>query len=198
MTQPGYDSLAQLYADTFPEPFTSPVELAAADAFLAALAGPRVVDVGCGIGHVAAYLAERGSTVVGVEPSANMLALARAAHPDLDLRAGDAGLLGLDLGRFDGVLARYSLIHLPPDEVRAALTDWHVRLPDGAVLLLAAQSADEEGMHEFDHLVARAWRWHPDALAEAVRDAGFTELWRMISRPDGLHRFPEVHLAAVK
>lgn len=200
MDQPGYDALAQLYADTFPDAFTSPLERAAVDAFLDSLPGPRIVDVGCGIGHVAAHLAERGGTVVGVEPSPNMLALARAAHPRLDLRAGDARLAGLELGGFDGALARYSLIHLPPNEVRAVLRDWHARLPDGAALLIAVQSTDEPGVHPFDHVVAPSWRWHPDALAEAVTDAGFTEQWRLISRPDGQahHRFPELHLAARK
>lgn len=46
---------------------------------------------------------------------------------------------------------------------------------------------------EFDHAVTRAWRRHPDTLDRA----GFTELFRTVSRPaDSLHRFPEVHIGA--
>ena len=155
-----------------------------------------VVDVGCGTGGVAAHLAERGLTVHGVEPSAPMLAIARRDHPRLSWSAGDARLDGVDLSVVGGVIARFSLIHVPPEKVPSILADWASRLPSGAVLLVAAQSSDRPGVHEFDHRVAPAWRWHADTLADAVESAGFSELWRTLSRADDDHRFPEVHLVA--
>lgn len=199
-SQPGYDALADLYQRTFPDPFVTALERRVVDAFadLVAESGSEhsVVDVGCGTGGVAAHLAERGLSVRGVEPSSAMLAIAQREHPHLTLNPGDASLDGVDLAAVDGVIARYSLIHVAPDEVRAILADWAARLPSGATLLVAAQASDDAGVHEFDHAVARAWRWHPDALAAAVDAAGFDELWRTVSRPDDLHRFPEVHLVA--
>lgn len=203
-TQPGYDALADLYDRTFPDPFVTPLEQHVVDAFADLVAGAApgasafVLDVGCGTGGVAAHLAERGLTVRGVEPSAGMLAIARTKYPDLSLRPGDAALDGDDLGAVDGVVARFSLIHVPPASVREVLADWAARLPVGAVLLVATQSSDDPGVHEFDHAVAQAWRWHPDTLADAVAAAGFAELWRTVSRPDDDHRFPEVHLVAVR
>ncbi|MGB3699345.1 MAG: class I SAM-dependent methyltransferase [Gordonia sp. (in: high G+C Gram-positive bacteria)] len=198
--QPGYDALADEYARRFPSPFLTGLERGAIDAFIDLVRGstlaPTVVDVGCGTGGVAAHLAERGLTVRGVDPSARMLAIAQTAHPDLNLTVGDARLDGVDLASVDGVVARHSLIHLAPTRVREVLDDWARRLPVGAVLLVSAQSSDESGVHEFDHAVARAWRWHPDALADAAAAAGFIELWRTVSRPDADHRFPDVHLAA--
>jgi hypothetical protein len=44
--------------------------------------------------------------------------------------------------------------------------------------------------------VAPAWRWHPDELSRVLNEGGFDEQWRVVSRPDGVHRFPEVHLLA--
>ena len=41
----------------------------------------RVADVGCGPGRAAAFMAERGLDVVGVDVSQAMLAAARSAHP---------------------------------------------------------------------------------------------------------------------
>ena len=92
------------------------------------------------------------------------------------------------------MVARFSLIHLSPDDVGEVLTSWRRRLAPGALILVATQSSDERGAHEFDHAVARAWRWHPDTLAGTLVDAGFVELWRTVSRPGPGHRFPEVHL----
>lgn len=45
---------------------------------LAALGAGQVLDVGCGTGRVAAALAERGLSVLGIEPDARMAELARA------------------------------------------------------------------------------------------------------------------------
>lgn len=198
--QPGYDALAQRYAETFPTPFTTSLEQHALEVFIDAVtsASPRpvVVDVGCGIGHVATFLNERGLTVIAIDPSAQMLRIASAKHPHIDFDHGDAALTGRDLSGVDALLARFSLIHLPPDEVRAVLTQWHRRLPSHAVLLVATQGSDDPGVHEFDHAVAPAWRWHADALAEALTSAGFTETWRTISRPGPGHRFPEIHILA--
>jgi hypothetical protein len=67
----------------------------------------------------------------------------------------------------------------------------------GALVAIAGQTTDKpDAVLEFDHLVAPAWRWHPDRLSEVLAEAGFDETWRTISRPDPQHRFPEVHLLA--
>ena len=199
--QPGYDAMAQTYADLFPEAFYSPVERAAVDAFAEHVRGTglgqTIVDVGCGTGHVAAYLTDAGFTVSAVDPSAGMLDQARLSHPDLTFAQDDASLRSVDLDAAAGVLARFSLIHVTPDGVRVCLHDWASRLRPGSMLLVAGQSTDDPGVEEFDHAVARAWRWHPDTIAGALADAGFDELWRTASRPAaGFHRFPEFHVCA--
>jgi SAM-dependent methyltransferase len=53
------------------------------------VAGLRVLDIGCGAGHYAAALAERGAAVVGIDGSAELLEHARA-------RTG--GIVGADSG----------------------------------------------------------------------------------------------------
>ena len=201
--QPGYDVLAQTYAELIEGAFQSPLEQSAVDAFAvhvrAAGLGTGVVDVGCGIGHVAAYLKTARFAVTAVDPSRGMRDQARQAHPDLDVVDDDASLRTVDLGRAAGVIARYSLIHLAPEAVRETLHDWASRLRPGSVILLAGQSSDEPGVREFDHAVSRAWRWHPDTIVDALAAAGFVEVWRMVSRPaEGFHRFPEFQVCAVR
>lgn len=45
--------------------------------------GARVVDLGCGGGALTAKLASRGYDVLGVDGSGEMIALAKAEHPDM-------------------------------------------------------------------------------------------------------------------
>ena len=52
--------------------------------------GSFVVDLGCGNGALTEKLAARGYRVLGVDASGDMLAIARAQHPDLRFEEGDA------------------------------------------------------------------------------------------------------------
>lgn len=201
MDQPGYDAVADLYVRTFPSPYLTVLERHAVEMFAdivrASPAAGTVVDVGCGPGQVAADLARAGLDVVGVDPSVEMLRIARAAYPDLRFAPGDAMLDALPDVTVRAVLARYSLIHIPPANVPAVLDRWFQLLQPGAIVAIAGQTTDEIGaVVEFDHTVAPAWRWHPDLLAAALDTAGFDEIWRTVSRPDADHRFPDVHMVA--
>ncbi|MEX5274194.1 methyltransferase domain-containing protein [Kocuria sp. CPCC 205235] len=207
-TQPGYDELAEQYELTFPDPFQTPLERHAVAAFADMVREHHdegtVVDIGCGTGHVTAELAHRSLDVVGVDPSEAMLGIARRSHPEVVFRRGAANLNDSaestdDLVPLRGVLARFSLIHVAPHLIAGVLTSWAQRMPAGGVVLLAFQSikSDEQPVVPFDHAVAPAWRWHPEEMSVRLARAGFDEVWRTMSRPDPLHRFPECHLAAV-
>ncbi len=51
--------------------------------------GERIVDLGCGTGLLTAEIAAHGAAVLGVDASAQMIAKARADHPDLAFELGD-------------------------------------------------------------------------------------------------------------
>ncbi|GAA1083591.1 class I SAM-dependent methyltransferase [Tsukamurella spumae] len=198
MTQPGYDALADTYAEMFPDPYQYPIEAHAAAAFAEAAAGRigRTVDVGCGLGHVAADLAARGLDVIGVDPSPGMLAHARSLHPHVAFSADDASLSTLTDGPIAAILARFSLIHVEPSEVRSTVRRWAARVSAGTPVLVAFQAADEPGPAiAFDHAVAPAWRWHPDEFGEVLAAAGFEESWRIVYR-DKNYRFPMAQILA--
>lgn len=66
---------------------------------------PRVFDLGCGKGDVAAALSDRYD-VAGVDPSVQGIALAHSNYPDLDLRLGSAyDDLPQSFGLFDAALS---------------------------------------------------------------------------------------------
>jgi len=57
---------------------------------LAPQAGERILDLGCGTGHLTARIAEAGARVVGLDSSPEMIAEAQRNYPDLEFIVGDA------------------------------------------------------------------------------------------------------------
>ncbi len=58
--------------------------------YLAPQPHERILDFGCGTGKMTAQIAKHGSRVVGLDPSGEMLRVAREKHPSLTFIQGDA------------------------------------------------------------------------------------------------------------
>lgn len=52
--------------------------------------GERILDVGCGTGHLTQSIADVGAKVVGIDNAPGMIEAARAAHPTLEFVVADA------------------------------------------------------------------------------------------------------------
>jgi SAM-dependent methyltransferase len=96
----------------------------------------RVLDVGSGMGRVAAALVARGHDVVAVEPDAALVAQSRATYPDLEVQHADVLGAALD-GEFDlVVLVGNVMVFLAEDTERAVLARVRsVLAPGGRVLV---------------------------------------------------------------
>lgn len=106
--------------------------LDATEAVVNGLAGCRLADVGCGTGNLTALALSRGAEVTGVDPDAEMLALARAAAPQAELLLGGVPNLPFAPNTFDAVLANFVINHV--GDPRAAVADLkRVCRPQGAV-----------------------------------------------------------------
>jgi SAM-dependent methyltransferase len=73
----------------------------------------RVLDVGCGTGLLAQELAKHFRSVVGIDLSAPMLAIARAkrAAPNIEYRQADASTAEMD-GPFDAIVSHTTFHHI--------------------------------------------------------------------------------------
>jgi SAM-dependent methyltransferase len=125
---------------------------AAHDHFLPAAAiGPshRVLDVGCGNGQstrAAARIASGGS-VLGVDVSARMLAVARAAAvaeglENIEFSQADAQIHPFDHGEFDAVISRMGAMFFG-DPIAAFTNMQRALRPDGTLTLLTWQALNE-------------------------------------------------------
>ncbi|GIL34280.1 class I SAM-dependent methyltransferase [Phycicoccus sp. DTK01] len=201
-----YDAIAEDYAATFPstEP-ELPVDLAMLDHFVGRVVaggGAHVLDAGCGTGRIARYLVDRGLSVVGVDLSPGMLAMARRDHPDLELHEGSLTELPLADVSVDGVVFWYSLIHLTGDELPVALAEAVRVLRPGGHVLLAFQKGEGTydvgaGLRERGHDVSLV-RWHrgPKQVLDALADAGFVKEARLVREPVGRERHGQAFVLA--
>jgi SAM-dependent methyltransferase len=95
-------------------------------------------DIGCGSGRDVAWLSASGFPAVGYDPSAGLLAQARARYPDLAFRsAALPALEGIADTSFTNVLCETVIMHLPRDDVAPSVRRLLAILAPGGVLYLS-------------------------------------------------------------
>jgi SAM-dependent methyltransferase len=139
----------------------------ASDDFYLALAreaGGAVLDLGCGTGRLACRIAAEGCAVVGAEPAAGMLGVARA-------RPGAEAVTWVQSdGQSLNLTRRFDLIYMTGHAFQALLSDADAL----ALLAAAARHLKPEGRFAFEtrNPARRAWlSWTPEATREVVRTA---------------------------
>jgi len=185
--QTSYDAVAEEYVRRiFDELQHKPMDCRLLDRFAAAIqeAG-TVCDLGCGPGHVARYLDARGVKVIGIDLSTGMIEQARQLNPGIAFQQGNMLALDVEDEAWAGVVAFYSIIHIPRDEVVRALIEIKRTLRPGAPLLLAFHIGEE--VTHLDELwdipiSADYAFFQPVEMAGYLRAAGFV-IEEVIERP---------------
>jgi SAM-dependent methyltransferase len=171
-----YDSAAAAYAEHLAtELVHKPLDRHLLNRFAEETRGRGLVaDLGCGPGHVARYLQEQGVAVVGIDLSPEMIRVAAALHPGIELRVGDMNRLDLPDAGLAGIVAFYSIVHFGPDELGAAFQEFRRVLMPGGLALIAFHIGDEVVHVDdlFGSPVSLDFRFHiPDAVVAALRSA---------------------------
>ncbi|SNY45259.1 class I SAM-dependent DNA methyltransferase [Paractinoplanes atraurantiacus] len=191
-TRRSYDTVAGSYADFVRGSLEQQPYLRAALALFADLVhtagGGPVADVGCGPGHVTARLRQLGVDAFGIDLSPAMIDVARRDHPGLRFAVGSMTDLPLADASAAAVLAFWSLIHVPDDEIPAVFGHFHRVLRPGGLVLAGFHVGDGSrlktegyGGHPMNVYVHRR---RPDRVAHWLRDAGFTVDAQMVFGPD--------------
>src|SRR5262249_51980591 len=137
--------VAHLYVEhLFRELEHKPLDRALLDRFAEYVRGSGTVcDMGCGPGHIAQYLHGRGIDVCGIDLSPGVVEQARRLNPTIPFTQGNMLSLQAADESWGGIVAFYSLIHVPRPEVVLALRELKRVLRSGGVLFLAFHIGQE-------------------------------------------------------
>jgi SAM-dependent methyltransferase len=157
--------------------------------FLAAFAeevgsGRAVADVGCGPGHVTAVLREHGADAFGVDLSPRMVEIARRTYPGVRFEVGSMTALDLPDGVLGGIVAYWSIFHLPPAELPGVFAEFARTLAPGGQLLVGFHVGDGRLTPEraYGHPVTyESWLLRPEQVTAHLAAAGLTVTAQLLS-----------------
>jgi ubiquinone/menaquinone biosynthesis C-methylase UbiE len=182
-----YDDVAETY-----ERVHAPLFLEIADDLVDLVtveSGARALDVGTGTGVAAQTLADRGASVVGIDPSLGMLRVAKRVRPGVPVVAAEAIDLPFKDATFDVVTGNFVLAHFT--KYQTALFDIVRVLRPGGRLAVSSWSDGPDAFQEayleqiravvprelLNSAYAGAAPWHEkfrhrEAVEEALSRAG--------------------------
>jgi len=196
-TRLAYDTVAANYSEQLRDHLAGKATDRAILTLVADETSGPVLDVGCGPGHVTAFLAALGADVSGLDLSPAMVARAAASYPGIRFTEGSmADLKQRDLG---GIVAWYSIIHTPPDELPGTFASFRRALRSDGMLALAFQVGNERRHieHGYGHDVSvDAYRLDPSAIQDQLVDASFRMQSVTVRQPDADESVPQAYLVA--
>ncbi|PRY33796.1 class I SAM-dependent methyltransferase [Umezawaea tangerina] len=188
-TRISYDTVAEDYAEVVKGLFANfPLGrhlLAAFAELVRGDGGGPIADVGCGPGQVTALLSSLGVQAFGVDLSPNMVGIARRTYPDLRFEVGSMTALDVPDGELGGVVAWWSIFHVPREELPGVLDGFHRVLAPGGRLLVGFHVGDERlsprsayGGHPVSYTVDLH---RPEAMADLLGESGFEVTMRLVT-----------------
>lgn len=192
-TRTSYDTVAGSYADHVRDALDDQPYIHAALALFAelvrTLGGGPVADVGCGPGHITAHLHDSGLDAFGIDLSPAMIKVAGRQHPGLRFEVGSMTDLPLADASIAGLVAFWSLIHVPDHAVPGVLGHFRRVLRPGGPLLLGFHVGDTSRVKTEGYgghpMKVHVHRRQPADVAAALRDAGFAVEAQLVLDPHG-------------
>ena len=151
--------------------------------------GERILDLGCGTGHLTHEIKNNGANVVGIDASAEMVEKAAKAYPDVDFKVADATDFHFE-EKFDAVFSNATLhwVHKADEAIKCVYDSLK---PGGRFvaemggkdnmkhMIAATQQVLEQHGH---HKLAQRKAWYFPSLGEytgKLEKAGFRVTFAM-------------------
>ncbi len=140
ITSKTYDVIARKFDKTYCKNIYFKKEL---DIFIKSLKkGSKILDAGCGTGHVAKYLSNLGFKVVGIDLSKEMISIAKKKTKKATFKIMDLRDLKFKKHSFDAIITLFALIHINKKECILTLKNIHSLLKPGGFLFIGLIEGD--------------------------------------------------------
>jgi len=203
-TGASYDSVAPTYLALFGaeldgKPLDRALLAAFAEMIVDRLGGGPVLDVGCGPGHITSHLVGLGLDATGLDLSSEMVTLARRRYPSIEFRQGSMTAMEIPDQSLTGLVAFYSVIHVPDSHLPVVFSEFRRVLRPGGLLLVSFQVGDEERHlsewhgHRVD---MHAYLRQPETIARSLEDAGLSVVLRVVREPEPAEAMDRCYLMA--
>jgi SAM-dependent methyltransferase len=187
-TRNSYDTIAASYADETRDLLDRLPHVRAGvvlfGELVRAIGGGPVADIGCGPGHTTALLQELGVDAFGIDLSPAMIEIARSEHPGARFMVGSMTDLDLADNSLAGVLAWWSLIHIPDEAAPGVLGQFYRVLRPGGVLAAGFHVGKSPTGPDDQPTRPNVHHRPPSQVAAWLRQAGFTLEAQHLLRPD--------------
>jgi SAM-dependent methyltransferase len=141
----------------------------------------QILEIGCGTGIATVALAERGYSMIAIDASLEMCAVARrncAAYPQVEIHHALFEDWELTVGKFDAVVAATSWHWIAPD---VAYTQAAAALKANGLLILLWNVVPQPGDDIFQ-LLEPVYQTHAPSLAERLALTTYSEQLRGFDR----------------
>lgn len=199
-------TISRGYANSFNKAMLGSMTAARAEIAQRFLSCKRVLDIGCGAGHLTGAMQSAGiNKIWALEPSPYLLQHAARDYPGANFIQGVIENSGLSSASFDGAAACFVFHEIPPPQANAALRELSRLMVPGAKLVLVEPSPTQIQLSYWQVWRRYGWRgiyfralalrthepfvkaWHKTNLSAWFNANGFTLVddvdqmpWRMI------------------
>ncbi|NEP46696.1 MAG: class I SAM-dependent methyltransferase, partial [Okeania sp. SIO2H7] len=92
--------------------------------------GEKIIDLGCGTGHLSYKITSKGAKVIGVDSAPSMISQAHSNYPNLDFQLQSAADLSFK-HKFDAVFSNATLHWIKSEKEEVIAEIWRVLKPGG-------------------------------------------------------------------
>jgi SAM-dependent methyltransferase len=151
----------------------------------------KALDVGCGSGgRIIVALTDAGFTIMGLDVSESMLALAKARHPATSFVQADISTWQLS-EKYDLIVAWDSTFHVPHTSQRTVVAKLCAALAPGGVILFTAGGIDGEITGEMSGETFYYSSLADEEYIRILKESGCTVV--LLERD----QYPEHHIVAI-
>lgn len=146
--------------------------------------GSLVLDIGCGAGRDALYLANKGLSITGIDFSQRLIRIAKKKVPSGKFLVMDFENLSFPKNNFDGVWASASLLHIPKRRLLQTLKKINLVLKKNGLFFSLYRVGEGEKLTQEkrgDAVLERFYAYYkPEEIATLLKKARFKSIvWEL-------------------